>query len=131
MDKREASLIVRMAAALRNNSEGVAPEEDYDHELVSQALKIAADQVQPPYLWWAPGYSKTDEVIFADPWKRCLTCQSWVDGFYKQSGRLVHCGHKEYADVCASWSPVDGCTCASRGWAHPFRKPQPWDKRVY
>lgn len=131
MDEPTASLIVRMAAALNNNMEACGAPQDTDTQVIARALAIAPQVVEPSYLWWAPGYSKADQAIFADPWKRCVTCQRWVDGFYRESGRLVDCGHKDYTSVCASWSPVDGCTCTARGWSHPFRKPQPWDKRTY
>lgn len=63
-------------------------------------------------------------VLFADSYKRCLTCGEWVEGYFdlpEGSGApvLVPCGHASYRDVCASWSPVDGCGCEDYNAAHP------------
>lgn len=69
-------------------------------------------------------YAAAPVVIFADPYKRCLDCDQWVDGYVdlpEGSGAavLVPCGHSSYRDVCVSWSPVDGCDCEGFNARHP------------
>ncbi len=56
--------------------------------------------------------------MFADPYKKCLTCDGWVDGADDNS--LIPCGHRiKYTDVCPSWSPVTGCGCAAYNATNP------------
>jgi len=71
-------------------------------------------------------------VMFADPYKKCVECGRWVNGAVEGIGPLVlvPCGHRsDYRDVCPSWSPIDGCTCALT--VHPQRKRPYGDDRVY
>lgn len=80
-------------------------------------------------------------VRFADPHKKCRTCGDWIDGALTAPGRLVlvPCEHEsDYRDVCPSWGPVDGCTCAEHNTLHPdrpiehdVRSPAPGDDRRY
>ena len=58
---------------------------------------------------------------FSDPYKQCLRCGGWIDGaLIGDDGQpipgpltVVPCEHQDgYRDVCPSWGPVDGCTCA-------------------
>lgn len=76
---------------------------------------------------------KTHNVIrFADPYKRCTACGAWVDGVLDTDGPMivVPCEHQaHYRDVCASWGPVDGCTCPPE-WHEP-RTPEPGDARRF
>lgn len=59
------------------------------------------------------------ETLFADPYKKCLQCGSWVDGA-TSGATLIPCGHRsDYRDVCPSWGPVDGCDCAGYSARHP------------
>lgn len=70
-------------------------------------------------------------TIFADPYKKCIRCGQWIDGALDKPGPLllVPCEHEsDYRDLCASWGPVDGCTCPS-GW-HEMR-PSADDGHVY
>lgn len=70
-------------------------------------------------------------VRFADPYKRCLTCGQWVDGYLDKPGpvMVIPCEHEaNYEDVCPSWGPVDGCTCPPG--SHPVR-PRNGDDRTY
>jgi hypothetical protein len=63
-----------------------------------------------------------NETRFADPYKKCLTCGGWIDGYLDNPGRpiLTPCEHDAgYRDVCPSWSPVDGCGCAAYSARHP------------
>jgi hypothetical protein len=80
-------------------------------------------------------YTRTHNAVnFADPYKQCLKCGGWVDGFLRPPGPSIvtPCEHQsDYKDVCPSWGPVDGCTCAERGWTHPMRTPTPGDGKVY
>lgn len=83
-----------------------------------------------------------NETRFADPYKQCLKCHGWVDGFLDNPGVpiLVPCEHRsDYRSVCPSWGPVDGCWCAEfnkkaipeRRIVHPMRERQPGDDRTY
>lgn len=80
-------------------------------------------------------YTRTyNATLFADPYKRCLKCEQWIDGALDAPGPLilVPCEHQSsYKDVCPSWGPVDGCTCAEAGIRHDMRKPDPTDGKVY
>ncbi len=78
------------------------------------------------------------EILFADPYKRCVTCRAWVDG--TDGLTLIPCGHRsDYTDVCPSWSPVDGCGCAEYSHRNPDNpishemrpKPDQDDGKVY
>jgi hypothetical protein len=79
-------------------------------------------------------YTQTYNTInFADPYKQCLKCGNWVDGTLVKDGPMivVPCEHQsDYRDVCPSWGPVDGCTCASVGIIHDMRAPSD-DGKVY
>lgn len=70
-------------------------------------------------------FTRTYNAIeFADPYKKCLECNGWVDGVLDAPGPTIvlPCEHRsEYRDMCSSWSPVDGCTCAAFGWTHEMR----------
>ncbi len=71
---------------------------------------------------------------FADPYKKCRQCGNWIDGVLAGLCPivLVPCEHQsDYRDVCSSWGPVDGCTCAEIGHAHDVRVPEPGDQRTY
>lgn len=74
-------------------------------------------------------YTRTHNAIyFSDPYKKCLQCGEWIDGVLDAPGPsiLVPCEHRaEYRDLCASWGPVDGCTCPD-GW-HEMRPRSPYD----
>lgn len=51
---------------------------------------------------------------YADPYKKCLVCGSWIEGAVDIVGplTLIPCNHKRgYEDLCPSWGPVDGCMC--------------------
>lgn len=68
-------------------------------------------------------------VRFADPYKLCRTCHTWIDGYVRTGGPglepLVPCGHRSaYRDVCPSWGPVDGCTCDEFNAQHPVYQDQ-------
>ncbi len=88
-------------------------------------------------------HTKTfNEIRFADPYKRCCRCNGWVDGYLdKPDGPriITPCEHRsDYRDVCPSWGPVDGCTCAAFNARHPDapivhdrRVPNPGDTRRY
>jgi hypothetical protein len=56
---------------------------------------------------------------FADPYKRCLECDAWVDSAMTLTAgalQLSPCGHiSDYGSVCSSWGPVDGCRCTPKG----------------
>lgn len=76
-------------------------------------------------------------VTFADPYKTCVQCGAWVEGFHDPARCGCDddwwnepCGHgATYKDVCVSWGPVDGCRCAYYGWTHPA-PPNPADGAV-
>lgn len=82
-------------------------------------------------------------TIFADPYKRCLACGGWIDGFLHTGEPglepLVPCEHRaDYRSVCPSWGPVDGCGCTDYNARHPddpivhgMRQPEPGDDRTY
>ncbi len=73
-------------------------------------------------------------IRFADPYKRCLRCSSWVDGVLEMNSSLISvpCGHRAgYDDICPSWSPMDGCRCGAMGIIHEMRSPEPGDHRNY
>lgn len=66
----------------------------------------------------------------ANPWLVCSVCLQRVEGWHDSAcdcdepgeGRMANlpCWHRgDYADLCPTWGPVDGCTCAERGYAHP------------
>jgi hypothetical protein len=70
----------------------------------------------------------SDVRIYADPYKKCMKCGEWIDGAHNVGGPLMlfPCGHRsDYRDVCPSWSPVDGCTCADQPTpiVHDMRPP--------
>ena len=63
-----------------------------------------------------------NEIRFSDPYKKCLKCGNWIDGYLKGTLILTPCEHEgDYRDVCPSWSPVDGCGCAAYSADHPDR----------
>lgn len=65
----------------------------------------------------------TEEIRFADPYKKCDHCKGWVDG--ARGLNLIPCGHQgTYTDVCPSWSPVDGCNCAWYSARNPSTPPK-------
>jgi hypothetical protein len=71
---------------------------------------------------------------WADPYKKCLACNGWVDGALDAPGPLLltPCEHRSsYRDVCSSWGPVDGCRCAEAGIEHEVRVPERGDTRRY
>lgn len=73
-------------------------------------------------------------TLFADPYKKCEQCNGWIDGALDVPGplMLVPCEHRSnYRDVCPSWGPVDGCTCAAADIRHEMRTPDPTDGKVY
>lgn len=75
-------------------------------------------------------------TVFADPYKQCEQCGNWIDGALDAPGPLVlvPCEHEaNYRDVCPSWGPVDGCTCAAVSGIvdHPVRFPAAGDDRRY
>lgn len=87
-------------------------------------------------------YTRTHNVVtFADPYKKCLKCNGWVDGVLDAPGPcvVVPCEHQsEYRDLCPSWGPVDGCECAEYTARHPdnpivheVRTPTADDTRTY
>jgi hypothetical protein len=83
-----------------------------------------------------PNWSGGHTMIFADPYKKCLQCGQWVDGAEDVPGPLllIPCGHRcHYRDVCPSWGPVDGCTCAHTRPpnVHEQREPEPDDVRTF
>jgi hypothetical protein len=73
-------------------------------------------------------HNRTD---FADPYKVCNACGGWVDGVLDVPDGpflTVPCEHdKGYRDVCPSWGPVDGCSCAEilGSVDHPVRPTPP------
>jgi hypothetical protein len=73
---------------------------------------------------------------FADPYKVCNACGGWVDGvFDRPKGMFLTapCKHDQgYTDVCPSWGPVDGCSCAETFGSvdHPVRPSPPTHGRV-
>lgn len=77
------------------------------------------------------------KVGFSDPYKKCRTCGAWVDGALTGPGPLVlvPCGcQSDYDDLCPSWGPVDGCTCANYPDSpiqHDMRPPSAGDGKVY
>jgi hypothetical protein len=67
-----------------------------------------------------------NRIEFADPYKICDQCGSWIDGVLDAPGRSINvpCEHKAtYTDLCPSWSPVDGCSCIEHlgERRHPLR----------
>ena len=68
-------------------------------------------------------YTRTSNAIdFADPYKKCLRCDAWVDGVLDAPGPAIvlPCEHESgYRDACPSWSPVTGCGCAEFTAQHP------------
>lgn len=53
---------------------------------------------------------------FADPHLVCTECGRHVEGYVVAPGRPEDmenwpCRHKWMANLCPSWSPVDGCLC--------------------
>lgn len=87
-------------------------------------------------------HTRTHNTIdFADPYKKCLRCDAWIDGVLDTAGPtiVVPCEHQSsYRDVCPSWSPVDGCWCAEFTANHPdqpivheMRVPAADDRRAY
>lgn len=73
-------------------------------------------------------------TIYADPYKQCRQCRNWIDGALDVPGPLLltPCEHRsDYRDLCPSWGPVDGCTCAEAGIVHEMRPPTPGDGKVY
>lgn len=80
-------------------------------------------------------------TLFADPYKKCVTCGLWADGVFDVPGPIVvaPCGcRSNYLDVCPSWGPVDGCRCAEYNAEHPddpivhdMRPPTEGDGKVY
>ncbi len=73
-------------------------------------------------------------IRFADPYKQCLRCGGWVDGYLdKPVGppTATPCRHGSgYRGVCPSWGPVDGCTCEVFNTRHPDAGPIVHDRRV-
>jgi hypothetical protein len=51
---------------------------------------------------------------FANPFIICVdpSCQRRVTNVRYPGAVNVPCGHAGTANVCPSWGPVDGCTCA-------------------
>lgn len=73
-------------------------------------------------------YTRTHEAIgFADPFKVCNQCGGWVTGILRTRrgpDLTTPCEHAQsYADVCPSWSPVDGCLCRERLGHVPHETP--------
>jgi hypothetical protein len=70
-------------------------------------------------------YTRThNKIKFADPYKKCLQCGEWIDGYLDATGPLIltPCEHQSNCrDICPSWSPVDGCTCPEREHDAPGR----------
>ena len=63
-------------------------------------------------------YTRTVNTIDpASPYLICVQCGAWVDHFSHTGegqgpSRNQPCDHRaDYANVCPSWSPVDGCNC--------------------
>lgn len=88
-------------------------------------------------------FTRTHNAVrFANPYQRCRRCGGWVDGFLDCTGPtiVIPCEHvSDYQDMCPSWGPVDGCTCAEWNTTHPGKTPIPphWripetgDTRIY
>lgn len=64
------------------------------------------------------------KITFANPYLTCDRCDIWVPSWHNPNvcgcgdeGWENHpCGHQAGAtSVCWSWSPVDGCSCATAG----------------
>lgn len=57
---------------------------------------------------------------FANPHILCVdpSCQQRVTNVRSPGAVNLPCGHTGTANVCASWGPVDGCTCAQLGYTH-------------
>jgi hypothetical protein len=67
---------------------------------------------------------------FADAYKVCNACGGWITGMLDNPGRplVMPCEHDlSYADVCPSWGPVDGCSCAEFLGHVPHREPPKLD----
>lgn len=70
--------------------------------------------------------SQADEMIpavpdtFANPFILCVdpSCQQRVTNVRYPRAINVPCGHTGTHNVCPSWGPVDGCTCAAAGITH-------------
>lgn len=67
------------------------------------------------------------EIVFANPFLVCRSCAAPRPSFHNHErcgcdspelDRNPCCGVYGVVSVCASWGPVDGCTCAERGWTH-------------
>ena len=58
---------------------------------------------------------------FANPFILCVepSCQQRVTNVRWPGAVNTPCGHDAgAANVCASWGPVDGCTCEFAGYVH-------------
>lgn len=57
---------------------------------------------------------------FSNPFILCVapSCQQRVTNVSYPGAVNVPCGHTGWAEVCPSWGPVDGCTCAAIGHMH-------------
>lgn len=59
------------------------------------------------------------EDTFANPFLVCTACQVRVTHVTSPPLTNQPCGHvASTRDLCPSWGPVDGCTCASVGIQH-------------
>jgi hypothetical protein len=81
-----------------------------------------------------------NEIRYADPYKKCRQCGNWIDGALDAPGPLilVPCEHQsDYRDICPSWGPVDGCSCAEYSAHNPETpishemRPPKGDGKVY
>jgi hypothetical protein len=60
-----------------------------------------------------------DVAHFANPYLLCDECLQRAEGFTWYTHKLIPCGHVAATiDTCPTWSPVDGCTCASHVARH-------------
>ena len=75
-------------------------------------------------------YTRTVNTIDpANPYLTCVQCGGWVDHFSHTGegqgpSRNQPCDHAaDYANVCPSWGPVDGCLCAEHLGHVPHGQP--------
>jgi hypothetical protein len=60
-------------------------------------------------------------IEFANPYLKCDACRQWVTAWHDNLQCGCHtpcdnkpCGHAAgVTSACPSWSPVDGCLCAT------------------
>ena len=61
-------------------------------------------------------YTRTRTVtVYANPYIACAQCRQRAAGFFNGDGPMENwpCEHNAgTVDLCPSWGPVDGCTCA-------------------